>query len=183
MVNKLRSAFLSRTFVLLAPLCVLFVAKTDPHQTSSAPPTRKNTTLVVPLCSNADPVGQRMGSGIKFKIPKALKVETIADIDYREYLVHVSKDVTPLELWWGVLVSAPLTTQKLIKTSISSQERSIQDFTKTERGFDSQGHDSEAKFWRVFDVPGVALAKYEGVPEQTRRSYDTIIDSACFDQP
>ncbi len=183
MVNKWRSVLLSGIFLLLAPIYVLVAARIDPHQATSVPLTEENKTLVVPPCTNANPNGQWIGSGIKFALPKGIKAKKIADIDYQEYLVHVSKDVKPLELWWGALVSAPLTTQKLMQTSIRSQERSIQDSTKRERGFDSQGQDSQGNFWRVFDVPGVALAKYEGVPEQARRAYDTIIDSSCLDRP
>ncbi|MGC2831393.1 MAG: hypothetical protein WB627_08285 [Candidatus Acidiferrum sp.] len=120
---------------------------------------------------------------MKFVLPKGTKPQKTADIDYKEYLVRVSKRVNPLELWWGALVTAPLTREQLLKASVSSDERTILDSKKRGRGIDSRGRSSQGKFWRILDIPGVALAKYEDVPDGVKQDFDAIMDSACLDQP
>jgi hypothetical protein len=176
-----RPHFVTGIVFLALPFSILLPIKT----TQPTPERFKEdkAAWVVPVCTQANPDGQWIGTQLKFVLPKGTKPRKVADIDYQEYLVHVSKRVKPLELWWGALVTAPLTREGLLKASVSSDERTILDSTKRERGIDSRGRNSRGEFWRILDIPGVALAKYEGVPGGVKQAFDAIMDSACLDQP
>lgn len=184
MFKKFGLPFLSGMFVFVAPIFVSNVSVTGRHQTASSPLNRESKARIVPRCAHRIPSYRRIGWGIKFAVPKRLRVRKITDVDYQEYLVRTSKGIKPLQLWWGVNMSAGMTeqTEQLVRNSTSSQQWTIQDPTGAERGSDSRGQKAGARFWRVFDVPGAAIAIYEDVPEQEQRDYDAIIDSACFDQ-
>ena len=182
MANSSRTHFVTRILFLALPFSVLLPTKTSQQPTPERFKEEK-TVWVVPVCTKANPDGQWIGTQLKFVLPKGTKPQKTADIDYKEYLVRVSKRVNPLELWWGALVTAPLTREQLLKASVSSDERTILDSKKRERGIDSRGRSSQGKFWRILDIPGVALAKYEDVPDGVKQDFDAIMDSACLDQP
>lgn len=182
MTNSSRSAFVAGILFLALPYYVLFPAKTMQQPTPERFKEEK-AVWVVPVCTHTNPDGQWIGTQLKFVLPKGTKPQKIADIDYQEYLVRVSERVDPLELWWGALVAAPLTREQLLKASVSSEERTILDSQERERGIASRGRNSQGKFWRILDIPGLALAKYEDVPADVKQNFDAIIDSACLNQP
>ena|SRR5579863_10463743 len=111
MFKKFGLPFLSGMFILAAPIFVSNASVTGRHQTTSSSLNRESKPRIVPRCAHRIPKYHRIGWTIKFAVPKGARVRKITDVDYQEYLVRTSKGVKPLQLWWGVNMSAGMAEQ------------------------------------------------------------------------
>jgi hypothetical protein len=162
----------------LAALCLCaacFAAQSagDPKPGGGQNPERRAST-----CAARGPQRKSL-YGMKFDVPKGMKLKKVSDADYVLYILYPkANEKEHIELWGGPHVGGSRPASELLSASEGVTERTW--VCEVNNGTDFTGRTRDGKRWRRTSM-FQGLMIYENVSEETAKKFDEVIDGMCCD--
>lgn len=141
---------------------------------------------MIPACGKSKHGLMKIGAkyGIRFLAPlRFVRVDGgKPDTDYIRYVIHLKKDHSYMDIWFGPYTIPTDPDDELFINSIQFSQRNIGTSSVNDAffGVDSSGRLQKGGSWRWTAILGRGGAVYKDASSEDSKIFDEIIDSMCF---